>query len=105
MRAGADLVLLTGRGSFTPVYAHLVAAAERPPPRARVREAAARVLALKRAAAPERATPIPRGPDDANIGRDLQPRESTYTAAVDRAGGDGAADVRARHRAPARGRC
>ena len=50
LRAGADLVLLTGRGSYTPVYAHLVAAAERSAAlRARVREAAARVLALRSA--------------------------------------------------------
>ena len=41
-------MLLTGRGSYTPVYAHLVAAAERSAAlRARVREAAARVLALR----------------------------------------------------------
>jgi beta-N-acetylhexosaminidase len=49
VRAGADLLLLTGRGSYTPVYEHLAALAERSPAfRARVREAAARVLALKR---------------------------------------------------------
>jgi beta-N-acetylhexosaminidase len=49
VRAGADLLLLTGRGSYSPVYEHLVAEAERSPAfRARVREAAARVLALKR---------------------------------------------------------
>ena len=48
LRAGADLLLLTGRGSYAPVYAHLLAAARRSPDlRARVREAAARVLALK----------------------------------------------------------
>jgi beta-N-acetylhexosaminidase len=52
VRAGADLLLLTGQGSYTPVYEHLVALAERSPAfRARVRESAARVLALKRAAA------------------------------------------------------
>jgi beta-N-acetylhexosaminidase len=49
VRAGADLLLLTGRGSYTPVYEHLAALAERSPAfRARVRDAAARVLALKR---------------------------------------------------------
>jgi beta-N-acetylhexosaminidase len=48
VRAGADLLLLTGQGSYTPVYEHLVALAERSPAfRARVRESAARVLALK----------------------------------------------------------
>jgi len=49
VRAGADLLLLTGRGSYTPVYEHLLSLAARSPAfRARVREAAARVLALKR---------------------------------------------------------
>jgi beta-N-acetylhexosaminidase len=49
VRAGADLLLLTGRGSYTPVYQHLAALAERSPAfRVRVRDAAARVLALKR---------------------------------------------------------
>lgn len=49
VRAGADLVLLTGRGSFAPVYRHLLAVARRSEPfRARVRESAARVLELKR---------------------------------------------------------
>ena len=53
LRAGADLLLLTGRGSYAPVSQHLVALAERSPAfRARVREAAARVLALKRDTAP-----------------------------------------------------
>jgi beta-N-acetylhexosaminidase len=48
LRAGADLLLLTGRGSYARVYEHLLAAARRSPElRARVREAAARVLALK----------------------------------------------------------
>lgn len=48
LRAGADLLLLTGKGSYEPVYEHLLAAATRSPQvRARVREAAARVLALK----------------------------------------------------------
>jgi beta-N-acetylhexosaminidase len=48
VRAGADLLLLTGRGSYTPVYRDLVALARRSPSfRARVRESAARVLALK----------------------------------------------------------
>jgi beta-N-acetylhexosaminidase len=50
VRAGADLLLLTGRGSYTPVYEHLAELAERSPAfRARVREATARVLALRRA--------------------------------------------------------
>jgi beta-N-acetylhexosaminidase len=49
VRAGADLLLLTGRGSYAPVYRHLLALAERSPAfRARVREAAARVVALER---------------------------------------------------------
>jgi beta-N-acetylhexosaminidase len=53
VRAGADLLLLTGRGSYAPVYQHLLALArESPAFRARVRESAARVLALKRDTAP-----------------------------------------------------
>jgi beta-N-acetylhexosaminidase len=49
VRAGADLLLLTGRGSYTPVYRHLLAVAQRSPSfRSRVRESAARVLTLKR---------------------------------------------------------
>jgi beta-N-acetylhexosaminidase len=52
VRAGADLLLLTGRGSYAPVYQHLLSLARTTPAfRARVRESAARVLALKRAAA------------------------------------------------------
>ena len=52
VRAGADLVLLTGRGSYTPVYRALLAEARRSPSfRARVEESAVRVLALKRRAA------------------------------------------------------
>ena len=48
VRAGADLLLLTGQGSFAPVSRHLLGLARRSPGfRARVREAAARVLALK----------------------------------------------------------
>ena len=48
IEAGADLVLLTGRGSYQPVYDHLLARArEDPALRARVREAAARVWRLK----------------------------------------------------------
>jgi beta-N-acetylhexosaminidase len=48
VRAGADLVLLTGRGSYRPVYDHLLAVARRSPAfRIRVRESAARVLALR----------------------------------------------------------
>jgi beta-N-acetylhexosaminidase len=50
VQAGADLVLLTGRGSYTPVYTHLLAAARSSPGlRAQVRSAAARVLALRAA--------------------------------------------------------
>jgi beta-N-acetylhexosaminidase len=46
--AGADMVLLTGRGSYQPVYDHLLARAREDPAfRARVREAAARVWRLK----------------------------------------------------------
>jgi beta-N-acetylhexosaminidase len=49
VRAGADLVLLTGRGSYAPVYRHLLSVAGRSQGfRERVRESAARVLALKR---------------------------------------------------------
>jgi beta-N-acetylhexosaminidase len=48
VRAGADLVLLTGQGSYPPVYRHLLAVARRSASfRERVRESAARVLALK----------------------------------------------------------
>lgn len=48
VRAGADLLLLTGRGSYKPVYEHLLKVARRSPAfRARVWESAARVLALK----------------------------------------------------------
>ena len=48
LEAGADLLLLTGRGSYTPVLRHLVAAARGSAAlRERVREAAARVLALE----------------------------------------------------------
>jgi beta-N-acetylhexosaminidase len=56
VRAGADLLLLTGEGSYAPVYRRLLAAARRSPAfRARVRESAARVLALKaRGALPPR---------------------------------------------------
>src|SRR6185436_2967318 len=55
VRAGADLVLLTGQGSYAPVYRHLLSVARRSTAfRERVRESAARVLALKQggAAAP-----------------------------------------------------
>jgi beta-N-acetylhexosaminidase len=56
VRAGADLLLLAGRDSYRPVYEHLLAVAERSPAfRARIRESAARVLALKaRGALPPR---------------------------------------------------
>jgi len=50
IRAGADLVLLTGRGSYQPVYDHLLAVARRDPAfRVRVQQAAARVWRLKAA--------------------------------------------------------
>jgi beta-N-acetylhexosaminidase len=56
LRAGADLLLLTGRGSYRPVYEHLLTGARSSPRlRARVQEAAERVLALKaRGARPPR---------------------------------------------------
>jgi len=56
VRAGADIVLLTGRGSYAPVYRHLLAVARSSPEfRARVHESAARVLMLmKRGAQPPR---------------------------------------------------
>ena len=49
LSAGADLLLMTGSGSWNDVYPHLLERARRSPSfRARVREAAGRVLALKR---------------------------------------------------------
>jgi beta-N-acetylhexosaminidase len=52
LRAGVDLMLTTGRGSYPRVYRHLVAEARRDPALlARVREAAARVGALRHAVA------------------------------------------------------
>jgi beta-N-acetylhexosaminidase len=56
VRAGADVALLTGRGSYAPVYRHLLAVARSSPAfRTRVRESAARVLALaQRGAQPPR---------------------------------------------------
>ena len=46
--AGIDLVLTTGRGSYRPVFRALLHRAQRDPAfRARVRESAARVLALR----------------------------------------------------------
>lgn len=56
VRGGADLLLLTGRGSYRPVYEHLLAVARRDARfRARVGESADRVLALKaRGALPPR---------------------------------------------------
>lgn len=49
LQAGADLLLLTGDGSFRPVSRHLMALARRDPAfRARLAAAGARVLALKR---------------------------------------------------------
>jgi beta-N-acetylhexosaminidase len=49
LAAGADLVLLTGSGSWKDVFPHLLARARRSPAfRARIREAAGRVLELKR---------------------------------------------------------
>ena len=48
VRAGADLLLLTGRGSYQPVYDHLLAVARTDPASGnRIRESAARVLVLK----------------------------------------------------------
>jgi beta-N-acetylhexosaminidase len=48
LAAGADLLLLTGRGSYTPVRRSLVAAARRSAAlRSRIHEAATRVLALR----------------------------------------------------------
>ena len=48
VHAGSDLVLLTGRGSYQPVYDHLLATARADPAfRARVRQSAARVWRLK----------------------------------------------------------
>jgi beta-N-acetylhexosaminidase len=50
IRAGADLVLLTGSASWNEVFPALLAEAQQEPEfRARVRESAARVLSLKRA--------------------------------------------------------
>jgi beta-N-acetylhexosaminidase len=49
LNAGADLLLLTGPGSFPRVYRELTIAAKRSAKfRARIAEAAARVIALKR---------------------------------------------------------
>jgi beta-N-acetylhexosaminidase len=49
IRAGADLILMTGSASWNDVYPRLLAEARRDPAfRERVRESAARVLALKR---------------------------------------------------------
>lgn len=49
LRAGCDLLLTTGPGSYRRVYAALLATARRDPVmRSRIREAAARVLRLKR---------------------------------------------------------
>ena len=49
IRAGADLILMTGSASWNDVFPHLLAEARRDPAfRQRIRESAARVLALKR---------------------------------------------------------
>jgi beta-N-acetylhexosaminidase len=49
IRAGADLILMTGSASWNDVFPHLLAEARRDPAfRKRIRESAARVLALKR---------------------------------------------------------
>jgi beta-N-acetylhexosaminidase len=49
VQAGIDIVLTTGRGSYIRVYRALLAQAKRDPAfRARVRDSAARVLALQR---------------------------------------------------------
>jgi len=48
IRAGVDIVLTTGRGSYIQVYRALLAEAKRDPRfRARVRESAERVMALQ----------------------------------------------------------
>jgi beta-N-acetylhexosaminidase len=48
IRAGADLILMTGSASWNDVFPHLLAEARRDPAfRARIRASAARVLALK----------------------------------------------------------
>jgi beta-N-acetylhexosaminidase len=50
VRAGADLILMTGSASWNDVFPHLLAEARSDPAfRARVRDGAARVIALKRA--------------------------------------------------------
>jgi beta-N-acetylhexosaminidase len=60
-RAGADLLLLTGNGSFRPVSRHLVALARRDPAlRARLAEGGARVAALKRQLGLRRSGPAKR---------------------------------------------
>ena len=49
VRAGADLILMTGSASWNEVFPRLLARARRSPGfRRRVRDSAARVLALKR---------------------------------------------------------
>jgi beta-N-acetylhexosaminidase len=49
LRAGADLILMTGSASWNEVFPHLLRRArESPPLRQRIQESAARVLALKR---------------------------------------------------------
>jgi beta-N-acetylhexosaminidase len=49
IRAGADLILMTGSASWNDVFPHLLAEARRDPAfRQRIRESAARVLALKK---------------------------------------------------------
>jgi beta-N-acetylhexosaminidase len=49
IRAGADLILMTGSASWNEVFPRLLAVARRDPAFAkRIRESAARVLALKR---------------------------------------------------------
>ncbi len=49
VRAGVDIVLTTGRGSYIQVYRALMTEARRDPAfRARVKESAARVVALQR---------------------------------------------------------
>jgi beta-N-acetylhexosaminidase len=48
IRAGADLILMTGSASWNDVFPHLLAEARRDEPfRQRIRQSAARVLALK----------------------------------------------------------
>ena len=58
VRAGADLILMTGSASWNDVFPRLLAEARGDPSfRARIRASAARVLALKRRSLPARSAP------------------------------------------------